>query len=265
MPSFRNHDAATRSKVMVVGEGGSGKTSLLASLANADYNLRILDYDGGLEVLHSYVDADKIDNIVYRTCTDDGQDEATGFRKGVNLLFKAWKTDDEDLGHIKTWTNRDVLVIDTVTFMAEAAKRLALHAAGRKPTDNLTQADWGTAQRLVENVLNFTSSSLLSCNVVMLAHPTHIEDQYGAARTFPATCGRGLDTRVSRYFNNVWRLDLKRERDGGFTRILRTTADHRMGLKNSAPLVIKPEEPADLAVLFEKLQGAAGAKTKSTS
>lgn len=259
MPAFKDHESAKRSKVLIVGEGGSGKTTLLASLANVGYKLRILDYDGGLDVLHSFVEPDKIDNIIYRTCTDDDVEGAEGFRKGANLLFRGWKTSkEEDLGKIQTWGPEHVLVIDSLTFMSEAAKRLALKGAGRLPTDQLQQADWGTAQRLVENVLNLIASSQVKCNVVVLSHPVHVSDEYGSNRTFPASCGQGLSTRVSRYFNNLWRLDVKKK-GTDFVRVLRTVSDHKMSLKNSAPLVVKAEEPADIAALFEKLQGAAEA------
>ena len=256
MAAFKDHQAADRTKILVVGEGGAGKTALLASLANAGYKLRILDYDGGLDILHSFVNPDAIDNIIYRTCTDNTVNDATGFLKGANLLFTGWKTEDEDLGHIKTWDKTHVLVVDSLTFMSEAAKRVALKSSGRHPTDNLTQADWGTAQRLIDNVLTLLASDAVKCNVVVLSHPVFVSDEHGANRMFPSACGQGLSTRVSLYFNNMVRLDVKRK-GKDIVRTFRTVSDHKMSLKNSAPNVVKDDEPADLAALLAKLQGAA--------
>lgn len=265
MPAFKDHEANKRTKILIVGEGGAGKTSLAASLANADYNLRILDYDNGLNILKSYVEPDKIDNIIYRTCTGDGEIDAKGdeivraFAQGANLLFRGWKTSkDEDLGNIRDWTEKEVLIIDTGTYMGIAAQKAALRGVGKKCTDQLAQADWGTAQRLVENVLSLVNSSQVKCNVVILAHPTFVDDEYGSSKMFPNICGKGLNTRVSHYFNDMYRLDVKRKGQE-FVRTFRTTSDHKMSLKNSAPKFIKPEEPADLAAIFAKLRQAADA------
>ena len=55
MASIRNHRASEVTKLLLVGDSGSGKTSSLASLANAGYNLRILDFDDGLAILPEYL------------------------------------------------------------------------------------------------------------------------------------------------------------------------------------------------------------------
>ena len=50
MTSFKDHISTQRAKLMIVGDSGSGKTASLASLANAGYNVRILDFDDGLDI-----------------------------------------------------------------------------------------------------------------------------------------------------------------------------------------------------------------------
>ena len=54
MANIKTHKSAEYTKLMLVGDSGSGKTTALASLANAGYNLRILDFDDGLSILQSF-------------------------------------------------------------------------------------------------------------------------------------------------------------------------------------------------------------------
>ena len=50
MASIKNHTSVDVTKLLLVGDSGSGKTASLATLANAGYKLRILDYDNGLDL-----------------------------------------------------------------------------------------------------------------------------------------------------------------------------------------------------------------------
>ena len=58
MPPLATHAATKRTKLLIVGDPGSGKTALLGSLANAGYNVRILDFDAGVDILFAYVKPD---------------------------------------------------------------------------------------------------------------------------------------------------------------------------------------------------------------
>ena len=51
MPKLENHQSTNITKMLLVGDSGSGKTGALASLAKAGFNLRIIDVDAGLDVL----------------------------------------------------------------------------------------------------------------------------------------------------------------------------------------------------------------------
>ena len=50
MANIAKHISADVTKLLLVGDSGSGKTAALAALANAGKNLRILDYDDGLDL-----------------------------------------------------------------------------------------------------------------------------------------------------------------------------------------------------------------------
>ena len=53
MANISKHISADVTKLLLVGDSGSGKTAALAALANAGKNLRILDYDDGFCLLYT--------------------------------------------------------------------------------------------------------------------------------------------------------------------------------------------------------------------
>ena len=112
MANISKHKSAEYTKLMLVGDSGAGKTSALASLANAGYNLRILDFDDGLSILPEFLNKDAVSNVSFITLKD-GLGQANAFRKGVQMITQ-WKDGDEDFGPVKSWTNKDVLVIDSL-------------------------------------------------------------------------------------------------------------------------------------------------------
>ena len=100
MPKFIDHPSDSRVKAIIVADSGVGKTASLASLANAGYHLRILDFDNGLAILRNYVEPDAMDNIHYRTFnTEDPKSPDEAARMAVH-----WKSTSnfecEDLGPI---------------------------------------------------------------------------------------------------------------------------------------------------------------------
>ena len=89
MASIKNHQSTDVTKLLLVGDSGSGKTASLAQLANAGYNLRILDYDDGLAILPEFLNPDAVNNVSYVTLKDP-IGKADSFRRGVNLISN-WK------------------------------------------------------------------------------------------------------------------------------------------------------------------------------
>ena len=223
------------------------KTTLLSTLANAGYNLRIADFDGGLNILENYVNDDARERVSYLNFQDElGKSDAT------DRFFKALRK-WEDFGPITEWDDNTVLVIDSLGFMGEAALRKALSFAGKKLTDRMAPAEWYDAQREVKQLLQYLLSDLLKCHIVVLTHIKYIEDDAGVAIGYPSTVSRGFDVEVPKYFNDMYRLDV-RQKSGEYVRTLRTQADNRMRLKCSAPKFMEANEVADLSVIFDKLK-----------
>lgn len=139
MASIRNHTSTDVTKLLLVGDSGSGKTATLATLANAGYNLRILDFDDGLAILPEFLLDSAVDRVSFVTLKDP-IGKADAFRKSANLIGN-WKDGDEDFGPVNKWTSKDVLVIDSLTLMGEAALRGHYRLTTRSlPTKLLNQS-----------------------------------------------------------------------------------------------------------------------------
>jgi hypothetical protein len=114
MPNLASHQSATTTKLLLIGDPGSGKTGALASLASAGYQLRILDFDNGLDVLKNLLsdpktpyDKKAINNVTYMTVTDEMKNvagklipsKATAWSQGIQML-QHWK---EPIRRWSTW------------------------------------------------------------------------------------------------------------------------------------------------------------------
>ena len=251
MASIKNHQSTDVTKLLLVGDSGSGKTASLAQLANAGYNLRILDYDDGLAILPEFLNPDAVNNVSYVTLKDP-IGKADSFRRGVNLISN-WKDEQEDFGPVSKWTSKDVLVIDSLTLMCEAALRGALVFNNKKPTDQASQPEWGTAARDVQHIIQYITGAEVPCNVVVTTHMQYMEGDLGVSKAYPTSVGSKLSTKLGRYFNCVCRIDT-RSSSKGVERTLRTVSDHRMDLKVTAPKLLEPNTELDLAKLFEAIQ-----------
>ena len=137
MPSLSKHQSNLFTKCLLIGDSGSGKTGALASLVCDGYHLRILDMDNGLETLKTYVEKNcpaNLENVEYRTLRDKYKSTAAGpiiagtpkaFIEALSMLDR-WKyTDAEglavDLGTPADWGPECILVIDSLTFLSDAA------------------------------------------------------------------------------------------------------------------------------------------------
>lgn len=250
MPTLANHQSNSATKLLLIGDSGSGKTGALASLALAGYNLRILDFDNGLDILSHFIkkgdttNKNIISNVIYETLTDkhkavagktviDGIPQA--FQRGMNLLTE-WKVGGDNpynLGKITAWGSKDVLVIDSLTFCSEAAMRHVLAINGRGSNPPQIQ-DWGEAMRMIEGMLGLLYSSAISCNVIVTAHIAFLGDEGGMTRGYPSTLGQKLPPKVGRYFNSVL---MARAIGAGAAakRKIITRSEGLIELKNSAP------------------------------
>lgn len=274
MPKLASHQSSEITKVLFLGDSGSGKTGALASLAGAGYNLRILDLDSGLDVLKNILSdpksqygKDALDRVDYITITDRMKNQSGRL---VPKEAKVWtKTMDAltnwpGFGPIASWTSQDVLVIDSLTMLSTAALNftLSLNARlGQQPH----QSDWYGGQQLIESLLQMLYDEGIRCNVIVIAHITFIGEENGPVRGYPNTLGKSLPPKVGRYFNTI----LMAKSSGSGTALKRKIHTNPVGvieLKNTAPTRVLPEYPLEtgLASYFAAVREPGNSSIKQT-
>lgn len=169
-------------RMMIVGYPGTAKTGMIASLANAGYKIRMIDYDGNSQSLTTYTDKDKLANIdiVYledRMRNGDRFIETTGvptaFRAGLDLMDE-WKYKEPDgtevnLGKSKNWGCDTVVVLDSITSMGLASFRRQQSLSNKTPL-NTTEQVWGLAMAQQEAFIEKLTSEVNNFHVIVLAH-----------------------------------------------------------------------------------------------
>lgn len=262
MAALQQHQSQLRTKLLLLGNSGAGKTRALATLANAGYRLMIWDYDNGLDVLtgkdsegRSVVSESARANVFFETLTDAPGKPPSAYTRGLNL-FNRWKTASEDLGAPTEWGERDVIVIDSLTLHGVATLNYVLSIAGAMGRPPQLQ-HWGEAMRLQEQLLQILWSETIRCNVVITAHVTFIggEESQGIIRGYPSALGSKLPPKVGRYFNSVLMIEALHNK-----RVLRTSTRGNIDLKTPVANIPAEMEP-DLAKYFSIVQGAAASAT----
>lgn len=271
MPNLSEHQSAETCKMLFVGNAGAGKTGALASLAVAGYNLRIMDLDNGLDVLKNlltdpnseYVkrSPDAVKRVDYITLTDPMRNvggklipvKATVWQRAAGLLSE-WKDGDKNLGPIVDWTPQEVLVIDSLTMLSNAALAFILSLNGRLGGHPQLQ-DWGAGQTLIESLVQMLYDENVKCNVIVNAHIKYLGDE-GNQTGYVNTLGQALPPKIGRYFNTI--LMAKSVGQGSkVTRKILTTPTGVIELKSTAPLRVPAELPLEtgLADYFAAVKG----------
>lgn len=259
MPSLAQHQSNSFTKMLLEGDSGSGKTGALTSLVAAGYQLRILDMDNGLETLKQFINKecpDKIEQVEFRTLRDSYKSSALGpvvagtpkaFVDALKLLDK-WKYDDIDLGVPAEWGTDCILVVDSLTFLSDAA---FIWAQGLNSNAKDPRQWYGQAQDAVEKVLALLTSSNFETNVIVISHIKYVEREDGTTKGYPTAVGSALSPVIPRYFNSVALCQTK-----GGKRTIQTAATSMIDLKNPKPFEMLPSYPIStgLAEFFSVLR-----------
>lgn len=234
-------------KMILLGNAGSGKTGALASLVGAGYNLRILDYDGNLDPLAKFVKHDfptATGNVDFRSLADklkasdagailDGSPK--GFVDGLKMLDKWAYTDLKgvtvDLGPPSKWGQKSILVIDSLTFMSDAAYRWADFM---NPGVKDKRQVFFTAQQAIEKMLAMLKAPTFETNVIVLAHIQYQQHQDGTMKGFPNSVGSALGPQIPAYFTSIAMMETTGV-DRSVTRSIRTIPTALVDLRNPNP------------------------------
>lgn len=268
MPTLNKHHSNDFTKLLIMGDSGSGKTGALTSLVAAGYKLRILDFDNGLETLKQFAIRqcpEMLENVEYKTLRDDrkaGPDgptiiKAKAFIESLKMLDH-WKyKDDEgnevDLGDPAGWGPDCILVIDSLTFMSDAAFDFREPLTPRSKDGKYDmRAVYKDAQDAIEGVLALLTSEAFRTNVIVIAHVRYVENPDGTKKGYPTSVGSALSPQIPRYFNSVALC----QTTGGGKRTLQTTATAMIDLKNPKPFEMVASYPIEtgLAAFFAVLR-----------
>lgn len=271
-------------RALIVGYPGAGKTGALASLANAGYKIRFMDYDMNTEPLFQYTKPEFLKNIDIVTLEDKlrmGNQflETTGipkaFSDGVKLLDH-WRYKDEDgtevdLGQSKDWGCDTIVVLDSLTKMGTAAFRRIRNLMNKTPL-NTTQTVWGVAMAEQEAFIEKLTSETNRFHVIVLGHlkmispkdiqkgdedlTKEIKQQVAdliPARLFPSALGQALPQTIGGEFPTL--IEIKKEfKLGKERRVIGTVSRPELDLKLPSIEDFDGSSITDgLAKIFERL------------
>ncbi len=208
MPSINEHQSNLFTKLLLLGDAKSGKTTALESLVAAGYKLRILDMDNLLDGLKDKVMRDcpeKAVNVEFRTLRDkykagptgpmlDGP--ATAFIAAMKMLDD-WKYEDTDFGKPKDWGPDVIFVMDSLSRLCDAAYD---YHASIAPAKVDGRAIYGAAQDAVEMVLANLTSVAFQTNIIVVCHSVYMDLPDGTKKIFPQGVGQKLSPKIPQYF-----------------------------------------------------------------
>lgn len=246
MPNFSLTPVNKRFKILLCGPSGAGKTTQAALLANAGYNVNILDVDGNLAILHEHLKEGAAGRIHYESIA--GRSEKGWEATAELLTSKPWG----DRGPLSSWDENSVLFIDSGSFLCDTCLTFLKKKAGVERGSKFDQAVWGDLAEKFESMLATITGEAVKAHVVMTAHIRPVADERNIKKEYPYFGGQRLIVRAPAYFNSVFKLEVKP--DG--KRILRTQSTNLMDLKNVAPSKIKAEDVPDLGEIFRRVRDA---------
>lgn len=297
-------------KILLIGKSGAGKTGSLAALVAAGYKLRILNTDKNTNILHSLlwdyrypyrkfceaagidlttavhtIDVDqpmKLQSVhkkIGNTTTSErmlGPVDGNAWYKCIDALenWSEGKKGDEGystFGHVETWDNSTVLVVDAFSKAARMAYyniqalngRLGARDEGRD-----YQRDVGGAQAILMRFLEWLACSKIRCNVILTSHITWVDESRGFAQSpqqmqmqdqvsdpdgLPMAIGKALSPMIGSFFGDVF---VMRQSGSGMTtqREISTVSVDGVLCKNSAFMNSKYSIGSGLAEIFAALR-----------
>lgn len=257
MPNLEGANLSPVTKLLLIGDSGTGKTGALASLVEAGYRVRVLDMDNKIEngILPQILKTrcpDKLKNVDFEPLRDRYKSSALGYiadgipqayTKALALLDK-WS--DGTLP--KDWGKDSVLVVDSLTFFADAAFNWA---KSMNPSAKDPRQWFATAQDGVEHTLAVLTAASFATNVIVISHVTYMDRPDGMTKGYPSSIGKALGPTIPAYFDNMAEC-----RTVGGKRVIQTVPTAMIDLKNPASFRMAATLPVEtgLADFFKTIR-----------
>lgn len=258
MAKLSDHQSSSFTKLLYIGDSGTGKTGSLASLV-PDYDLRILDLDNGLDILKAFVKRDcpdRLDSIDFVTVRDKYKatlngavvDKAAAFTDSAKLMTK-WEDDTIP----SEWGPNTIFVLDSLTTLGKAA---LAWATNMNPSAKDGRQWYSAGQAGLENIIAMLTSDEFKANVIIISHISYSESMGDGPKGYPSSLGRALGPIIGRYFNNT----VLAESSGtgvNVKRTIRLVPTDLIDLKTAAPFAFAERAlplESGLATIFATLR-----------
>jgi AAA domain len=263
MPSLTIHPSTKIVRLLNIGESGTGKTGTLASLAKAGYRLWVLDFDNGLDILAAALadEPEALARVEYETLRDNIS--LVGGVPKLTAPMTAWVNAGKTLARWEEslapegFTERDVVVIDTLTTMSNAAFNQAL-VMGSRLNQRPQQTDYGWMGDSVLLFMQAITEEDAKFNLVVNTHIRYLSNEGDdtLARGLPNAKGQMIPKDIGKFFNTVV---LTRTQGSGpaAKRIISTKPQGVIEVKTANPFGVKDTYPIEsgMADLFRDILG----------
>ena len=252
MPTLDQHQSSSYTKLLYIGDSGTGKTGSLVSLLQAGYNLRILDMDNGLTALVQYGREAKCDltKVEYATFRDIYRSAKTGpVIKGQPKAFT------DALDQLTQWAEIEdpdcFFVLDTLSSLGRAAFEWA---KGMNPAAKDGRQWYFAAQQALESTIALISGPEFKMNVIVLSHINYKEVTEGVHKGYVNAVGSALGPTIAKYFDTMILAELSGSGKNARRRI-KTLPTGVVDLKMPSPRV-EAELPLEtgLATIVKQLK-----------
>lgn len=254
MPTLDQHQSSEYTKLIYIGDSGTGKTGSLVSLLAAGYHLRILDLDNGLDALVHFAREqcpDKLKNVEYETI----RDKYVSSRAGP--ICRSSKAFTEALDVLTRWADiedpNSIAIVDSGSAFGRAGFEWA---KGMNPAAKDPRQWYFAAQSAFENTIALLTSEAFKQNVIFISHVNYKEITEGVTKGHANAIGSALGPIIPRYFNTM----ILAETTGAgknTKRRIKTMSTGIIDLKNPTPGKIENDLPLEtgMAEIFRKLKG----------
>lgn len=265
MTKASDHQSSSITKLLYIGDSGTGKTTSLTSLIKAGFKLRIYDFDNLLNPLIATVRRecpDRLDNVEFMSFRDkmkasaqgpicDGQPTAfSNFLKAMDKWDDGSRPDD--------WGPDTIAVVDSGTTLArscywwaKAFQGAHTFAEGVPMKGVRPEQFYHTAQQAIMNTISWLTAESFNANVIYIAHIKYMERD-GQTKGFPVAIGNAISPEIPSYFPSV-ALATKTGNGSSVKRVIRTASTNMIDLKNPRSFDMAQELPMEtgLATFFE--------------
>ncbi len=255
----------TAARILLVGYPGAGKTGSLASLIDAGYKIRMLDFEGNYSPMLQYSNPamhKNVDIVSFKDKLRNGNKYIevngipTAFASSLNMMDH-WTYKEEDgtvvdLGSSKDWGPDTIIVVDSLTAMGKASFRRAQAMLNKTPL-NTTQQVWGLAMADQETFIEKLTDPSKRHHVIVLAHlkmvgPKDIQKDDEQVtkdlkekvmdlvdtRLYPSALGQQLPPVIGGYFPTLLKVE-RIVKAGKVQRVIRSDTGPELDTKIPAP------------------------------